>query len=53
MNPSSPQPQRPVSILDYAVFLTLVAIVVVIILLTQGSVIHDTFTNIARAWDQT
>ena len=45
-------PERPVSLFDYAVFLTLVAIVIVIVFLTQGSVIHQTFTNIATAWNQ-
>ena len=53
MNPMNSRPERPISILDYAVFLTLVAIVAVILFLTQGAVVHDVFTNIARAWSQT
>jgi Flp pilus assembly pilin Flp len=43
---------REPSVFEYAVFLTLVAIILVVIVLTQGSLIHATFTNIARAWNQ-
>jgi Flp pilus assembly pilin Flp len=47
----SPQSPRPVSLFEYAVFFFLVAIVVAIVVWTQGAAIHNVFTNIARAWN--
>jgi Flp pilus assembly pilin Flp len=47
-----PRSERPVSLLEWTVFGTLVAIVTIIILVTQGATIHNTFTNITTAWNQ-
>ena len=56
MSPTDPslrsRPTPPPGILEYSVFLFLVAIVAVIVLLTQGGAIHNVFTNIATAWNK-
>ena len=49
---TSPPASRPVTPFEYLVFFTLVLIVAVLFLRFEASDIHNTFSNLVAAWNQ-